>query len=76
MDEYGTALVHDAETALMGLHGQLGPWERLELDNAANTVRVSYLTLALNYIGKAIAVHRLPPDEYEFGFNFPKRSPK
>jgi hypothetical protein len=53
-------------------NGKLGQWECAELDRAALAVRVNFLTLALNGIGKAIEISQLPPDEYEFGFNYTK----
>jgi type 1 fimbriae regulatory protein FimB/type 1 fimbriae regulatory protein FimE len=43
---------------------------------AALAVRINFLTLALNGIGKAIEVSQLPPDEYEFGFNYTKTPTK
>jgi hypothetical protein len=66
------SLIHDAEKALTTAFGKLGPWERAELDRAALAVRINFLTLALNGIGKAIEVSQLSPDEYEFGFNYTK----
>ena len=69
-------LIHDAEKTLTALNGKLGPWERAELDRAALAVRINFLTLALNGIGKAIEVSQLPPDEYEFGFNYTKTPTK
>jgi hypothetical protein len=52
-------LIDDAERALT-TDGKLGPWERAELDRAALAVRINFLTLALNCIGKAIEVSQLP----------------
>jgi len=69
-------LVHDAKKALTTADGKVGPWERAELDRAALAVRINFLTLALNGIGKAFEVSQLPPDEYEFGFNYTKTPTK
>jgi hypothetical protein len=65
-------LIHDAEKALIDVNGKLGPWERDELSRATHAARINFLTLALNGIGKAIDISQLPPDEYEYGFNYAK----
>jgi hypothetical protein len=68
------ALIHDAEQALTPVGGRLGLWERLELDHAIQAVRINFLSLALNCIGKAIEVSQLPRDHYDFGFNYGKKT--
>ena len=52
--------------------GKLGPWEAEELEYAENAVRSNFLMLALTATDKALAVSQLPPDEYDYGFNYTK----
>lgn len=67
------ALIHDVGMALTTPDGQIGPWERAELDQATLAVRINFLTLALNCIGRAIEVSQLPADHYFIGFNYTKK---
>jgi hypothetical protein len=66
------ALLSDAKKALTMPDGQIRPWERAELDQAALAVRINFLKVALNCIGKAIEVSQLTPDYYASGFNYIK----
>jgi hypothetical protein len=70
------ALIYNAGKALTTPDGQIGPWERAELDQATLAVHINFLTLALHRIGRAIEVSQLPADDYAFGFNYTKTPPK
>ena len=62
------ALITEARVALTPAVGPLGPWEAECLDYADAAVRMNFLRLALTSVDKAIAVNKLRPDEYEYGF--------
>ncbi|SRR5579859_169680 len=78
LDEHGyegrsellRALIAEARTSLTGSDGALGPWEKAELEYAEAAVNTNFLRLALTCIDKAIAVHNLPDQDYEYGFNY------
>jgi hypothetical protein len=73
------ALIQEARQTLVRPTGAIGPWETAELDDADAAVADNFLQLALTSIAKAIAVSKLPPEDYERGFNYgqpkPPRSP-
>jgi hypothetical protein len=62
-------LIAAARLALADAAGKVGPWETKELDYAEAAVTANFLRLALTAVKKAIAVHNLSPQEYEYGFN-------
>jgi hypothetical protein len=68
------ALLQEARLSLADSSGKLGPWESLQLDYADAAVRSNFLRLALVSIDKAIAVNKLSPPEYEYGFNYGGRT--
>jgi hypothetical protein len=68
------SIIRDARDALAAALGELGPWEAQELADAEAAVHMNLLLLALHATEKAIAVSRLPRDEYEYGFNRRSRS--
>jgi hypothetical protein len=65
-------LIHEARTALTKPDGTLQPWEAEEIGHAEAAVYDNWLRVALFAMEKAIAVSQLPPDEYEYGFNYTK----
>lgn len=65
------AVIAHAERVLLDA-GKLGKWERSELAQARRAVEISFLTLALNCVGKAIEVSQLSPEDYDSGFNYGK----
>lgn len=67
------ALIDEARVDLCRPDGSLGPWESECLDYATTAVKASFLRLALASIDKAIVVNDLPPDDYEYGFNYTTR---
>lgn len=66
-------LINEARAELTQQKGRLGPWEAECLDYAFVAVTSNFLRLALTSVAKAIAVSNLPTDDYDFGFNYPKR---
>ena len=64
------ALIQETRVSLADSSGNLGPWECLQLDYAEAAVRTNFLRLALVAVDKAIAVNKLSPPEYEYGFNY------
>jgi hypothetical protein len=68
------ALIQETRVSLADSSGNLGPWESLQLDYAEAAVRTNFLRLALVAIDKAIAVNKLSPPEYEYGFNYGGRA--
>jgi len=64
------ALIEEARRTLVGTAGTIGPWEKAELDYAETAVADNFLQLAITCIAKAITVSKLPPDDYEHGFNY------
>ena len=65
-------IIQEARRALTKENGKLGPWEAEQLEYAENAVRNNFLMLALTATDKALDVSQLPPDEYEYGFNYSK----
>jgi hypothetical protein len=72
-EEEVRALILDTRRALTGASG-LGKWEAAELDYANAAVAQNWLCLALVCANKAIAVSELPAEEYEFGFNYGRKT--
>lgn len=68
-----SALIDEARVDLSRPDGSLGPWESECLDYAATAFKADFLRLALASIDKAIVVNDLPPDDYEYGFNYTTR---
>jgi hypothetical protein len=66
-------LIHDVRQRLVAANGKLGPWEEAELRYAEAAVHINFLRLALFTTRKAIDVSRLPPEEYNQGFNYSGR---
>lgn len=64
------ALIEEARAVVARPTGELGQWEAQELDYAEAAVNTNFLRLALTAIEKAIAVNKLSPEEYEYGFNY------
>jgi hypothetical protein len=64
------ALIEEARQTLVRTTGEMGPWEAHELDYADTAVAGNFLQLALTSIGKAMAVNKLPPEDYDQGFNY------
>ena len=64
------AVIAECRDALRGENGELGKWERAELDYAEQAVGGNLLRLAVFCAMKAIEVHQLPLEEYEHGFNY------
>ena len=64
------ALINETRIALARVTGELGPWEAECLDYANAAVSGNFLRLALTSIDKAIAVNKLPQQEYEHGYNY------
>lgn len=58
---------------LLSENDEIGKWETELLDYAKTAVNINFLCLAVASVIKAIEVSQLPPDEYEWGFNFGKR---
>jgi hypothetical protein len=69
-------LIQNCRSALTSPDGTLGKWEAAELAYAESAVRINFLRLALTAIKKAIAVHQLTPEEYEYGFNYSTPKPR
>jgi hypothetical protein len=67
------ALILETRRALTRPSG-LGKWEAAELDYADAAVVQNWLCLALVCANKAIAVSELPPEEYDFGFNYGRKT--
>lgn len=65
-------LIHEVRAALTKGDGTLPPWEAEELARAEDAVRWNWLRLAVFAVEKALAVSQLPPDEYQYGFNYTK----
>jgi len=63
-------LIEASRAALSDAAGQLGPWESRELDYADAATNTNFLRLALTAVRRALAVNKLTPDEYQFGFNY------
>ncbi len=51
-------------------NGNLGKWENAEIEYAKLAVGDGFLRLAVSALVKAVKVSELPPDEYEYGFNY------
>lgn len=66
-------LIEETRIELARRDRGLGPWEAACLDDAQSAVAASFLQLALTCIAKAIAVSRLPHDDYHHGFNYARR---
>jgi hypothetical protein len=64
-------LVEETREMLTG-PGGIGKWETAELQIAESALAANWLGYALACADKAITVSRLPPEEYEFGFNYGK----
>ncbi len=63
-----------SRTKLSDNHRNLGPWEEDLLGQAETAVNErDWLNLAVACIYHAHQVHRLPPAEYDHGFNYNKR---
>ncbi|MBN9527399.1 MAG: hypothetical protein J0H82_14410 [Alphaproteobacteria bacterium] len=62
------ALLDDCRQLVQRRAGHVGPWERVELEDAGRWVSFGYLKLALVSLETVLAVMDLPPDEYEQGF--------
>jgi hypothetical protein len=65
-------LIHHCRVSLTAPDGTLGKWEEEELAYAEGAIRTNFLRLALTAVKKAIAVNKLTPEEYEYGFNYSK----
>ena len=57
---------------LFSENNEIGKWETELLDYAKAAATANFLRLAVASIIKVIEVSQLPPDEYEWGFNFGK----
>jgi hypothetical protein len=69
------ALIREAHQALIAPTGTLGPWETECLNDAEIAVADNFLQLALNSIAAAMAVNKLPPEDYAHGFNYSRSRP-
>lgn len=54
-------------------NGNVGKWESAEIKYAKVAVGDGFLRLAVSSLMKAVKVSELPPDEYEYGFNYNQR---
>ena len=74
-DEMNSRVLNKVEEArqLLSEEDEIGQWETELLDYAKAAVKVNFLRVAAVSVIMAIEVSQLPPDEYDWGFNFGKR---
>jgi hypothetical protein len=67
-------LINDARAHLTGADGAIGPWEKDLLARAEGARSSGWLRLAIVCAATALEVSGLPTAEYDYGFNYGRRT--